>query len=607
MIGTTALFAQMKIDRMEPPSWWTGMKQSLQLMCYGHDLQGAEVRCVESGVSVTGVHQAESKNYLFVDVQIAPDAQPGAYTFEFIQGKTKRSRKYVLEARREGSANRKGFDASDMIYLLMPDRFANGNPANDSHKDAAEKANRNHPYGRHGGDIQGVINHLDYLQELGVTAIWPTPLLFDNEPRASYHGYACADYYRIDPRFGSNDLYKTLVDEAHRRNIKFIMDMVPNHCGAAHWWMNDLPFASWVNQFPTYTRSNHQTIAQSDPYASQYDRERCVRGWFDTAMPDLNLAHPLMLKYLSQMAIWWIEYAHLDGLRVDTYPYSDKQGIAAWTKNILDEYPHLNIMGEVWFSDHPALNAYWQTGAHNRDGYDSHVPTIMDFPLQKNLIAALVKDSLPAWNEGLINVYTSVAQDFVYPNPQVMLLMADNHDTRRLAWLLGGDRQKHKMALTIIATMRGIPQLYYGSELMLHNAEKQGDGEERLDMPGGWPGDPRNAFDKSGRTAVENEIFDYTKKLFTWRKTAPAIHRGKLMQFVPVDNNLYVYFRYTDTETVMVIINNCTEEKTLDWPRYAERTAGYAQGVDIISDRPVTIGKPWTVEAQTAQVIWFGK
>ncbi|MDR3183815.1 MAG: glycoside hydrolase family 13 protein [Prevotellaceae bacterium] len=596
----------MKIERVEPLSWWTGMQHPLQLLFYGNNLQGAAVRCAEQGVSVTGIHQAGSPNYLFVDVQIAPDAKPGTYTFELTQGQQKIAQQFVIAARREGSANRKGFDTSDMIYLLMPDRFANGDPLNDTHEDAAEKADRKHPYGRHGGDLQGIINHLDYIQELGATAVWPTPLLFDNEPHASYHGYACTDYYRIDPRFGSNSLYKTMVDEAHRRGIKWIMDMVPNHCGAAHQWTQDLPFASWVNQFPAYTQSNYRMTTQSDPHASNYDKDLCTRGWFDRMMPDMNLANPFVLQYLSQMAVWWIEYANLDGLRVDTYPYSDKQGIAAWTKRIIDEYPHLNIVGEVWLSQ-PAFIAYWQANADNRDGYNSHLPAVMDFSLQENLISALMHDSLPAWDEGMMKVYTSLAQDFVYANPDNILIFAENHDTNRLAWLLKGKKEKHKMAMALLATMRGIPQLYYGSEWMLQNKAKQGHGEERLDMPGGWPGDKRNAFEASGRTKVENEIFEYTKKLFNWRKTATVIHTGKLMQFIPADNNFYIYFRYTDTERVMVVINNSKEEKTIDWPRYAEMTEGYLQGVDVISGRTVTVGESWRIPPQTAQVAHFRK
>ena len=586
--------AQMKIERVEPLSWWTGMHTPLQIVFYGRDLQQATVRCLEKGLTVLDVHQAESKNYLFVDVLVEADAQPGFYTFEFTQGKKKISHRYEVNARSQGSAQRRGFGPQDMVYLIMPDRFANGNSDNDSHKDAAEKVHRNNPYGRHGGDIQGMINHLDYLRELGVTTIWPTPLLFDNEPVASYHGYACADYYRIDPRFGTNELYKQMVALAREKGIKTIMDMVPNHCGMAHWWMNDLPFASWVHQFPQFTRSNYQMATQFDPYASKYDRDLCVQGWFDTSMPDINLANPFVLKYFTQMAVWWIEFAGLSGLRVDTYPYSDKEAMALWTQHILDEYPQLNIVGEAWYSV-PSMIAYWER----------YLPSVMDFPLQENMAAGFVKDSMPLWGEGLVKIYTSLTQDFVYSRPHHLLIFADNHDTNRMAWLFKGKKEKQKMALTLLATLRGIPQLYYGSEVMLYNRKEQGHGEERLDMPGGWMDDERSVFTKEGRTKTENEVFEHAKKLFTWRKTAKVIHQGKLMQFAPIDNNFYLYFRYTDDELAMVVINNCRIEKAIDWARYAEITPGYTQGVDIISGKTVRIGDTVNVLPQQSMVVYF--
>jgi len=598
------LFAQMKIERVEPLSWWTGMRTPLQLMFYGKDLQHAEVRCLEKGLTVLRVHQAESKNYLFVDVLVEADARPGTYTFEFTQGKKKIKQHYLINARSEGAAQRKSFGAEDMIYLIMPDRFANGDPNNDSHKDAAEKADRSNHYGRHGGDIQGMINHLDYLQDLGVTAIWSTPLLFDNEPVVSYHGYACADYYRIDPRFGTNELYKQMVDMARERGIKIIKDMVPNHCGMAHWWMKDLPFASWIHQFPEFTRSNYQMASHFDPNASKYDNDGCIRGWFDTSMPDMNLANPYVLNYFTQMTVWWIEFAGLDGLRVDTYPYSDKHAMAAWTKNILEEYPRLNIVGESWYG-FPVMIAYWEGAAKNADGYTSHLPSVMDFPLQEGIAAGFMQDSLPGWGEGLMKVYSCLTQDFVYANPNSLMIFVDNHDIHRMAWLLKGKKDKHKMVMALLATMRGVPQLYYGSEVMLYNKKEQGHGEERLDMPGGWQGDKRSVFTAEGRTKTENEVFEYTKKLFNWRRNAKVIHEGKLMHFVPEDNNFYVYFRYTESELVMVAINNCRTEKALDWSRYTEITTGYAQGTDVITGNTVQTGSPLSLPPQQALVLHF--
>ena len=598
------LSAQMKINRVEPLSWWTGMNTPLQLMFYGCDLQQAQVRCLEEGLTVLGIHQTESKNWLFVDVQVDPNARAGSYTFEFTQGKQHIRYSYTLNARRLGSAQRQGFGPVDMVYLIMPDRFANGDPAIDSHKEGAEKVDRSSPYGRHGGDILGIINHLDYLQELGVTAIWPTPLLFDNEPVASYHGYACADYYRIDPRYGTNELYQKMVELAHERGIKVIMDMVPNHCGMAHWWMSDLPFASWIHQFPQFTRSNYQMGSHFDPYASKWDNDLCVKGWFDTSMPDINMANPYVLNYFTQMAVWWIEFAGLDGLRVDTYPYSHKEAMAAWTQNILNEYPRLNIVAEAWYPI-PSMVAYWEGAAQNRDGYTSHLPSVMDFPLQEKIIEGFAKDSLPQWGEGLMKLYSCLTQDFVYAHPNHLLIFADNHDTNRMAWLLKGKSAKQKMVMALLATMRGIPQITYGSEVMLYNKKEQGHGEERLDMPGGWPGDERSIFTPNGRSKRENEVFEYTKKLFNWRKDATVIHQGKLMQFVPEENSFYVYFRYTHNELVMVAINNGRSEKTIEWSRFAEITNGYKHGFNVVTGAPARINEPLTVPAQEAAVLHF--
>ena len=582
------------------------MTTPLQIMFYGVNLQNASVRCADRGVSVAAVHQAHSPNYLFVDVQIAPNAPEGSYTFEFTQDGQTLRHSYTMARRRMGSAQRRGFGTEDMIYLIIPDRFASGGSAAGAPPDAAERPDRANPYGRHGGNIEGIIGHLDYVRALGATAIWVMPLTFDNEPAASYHGYACADYYRIDPRFGDNDLYKKMTAEAHLRGIKVIKDVVPNHCGTAHWWMADLPFANWVNQFPAFTRSNYQMATQSDPYAAPSDLRLCTQGWFDYSMPDMNLANPFVVRYFTQMAVWWIEFADLDGLRVDTYPYSDKHGIAQWTQNVLAEYPNLNIVGETWFAL-PSYTAYWQSGSRIAGNYNSHLPSVMDFSLQENLIAGLLQDSSPQWGEGLMKVYGSLAQDFLYTNPNGIMIFADNHDTHRLAHLLRGSIAKQKMVMAILATMRGIPQLYYGSEVLLYNRERQGHGEERLDMPGGWAGDGRSVFTPEGRTKAESEMLGYVSRLFAWRKTAKAVHTGRTTQFLPVGNNLYVYFRYTDRECVMTIINNHLHPQTIDWERYADITEGYRAGTEVISGSPVAVGSPLEIPAQTAQVIHFIK
>jgi glycosidase len=383
------------------------------------------------------------------------------------------------------------------------------------------------------------------------------------------------------------------------------MDMVPNHCGTAHWWMNDLPFDDWVNQYDTFTRSTFKMETQNDPYGSKYDLDACVKGWFDYTMADMNLANPFVVQYLMQMAIWWIEYADLDGLRVDTYPFSDKYGIATWTKGIMEEYPLFNITGETWFHNAP-MNSYWEKDHGNADGYNSNLPTPMDFLLQETIIKSLNEGGNVAWNEGLINVYSVLTQDIVYKRPFDMLILVENHDVRRLAWQLKNSADKVKMAYVIIATMRGIPQIYQGTELMMQNTERQGDVHERLDMVGGWKSDSRNAFTKEGRTETENDVFDYIKNLLNWRQMSEAVHNGKLMQFVPIDNNFYVYFRYTDDKCVMVAINNCGNDREIEWNRYNEILNKYKQtGKNIIDGTEVKTGEKLVVRQQSSAVIEF--
>jgi glycosidase len=601
-------------------------------MFYGDNVGNANITSLNPSLKINAVHKVENPNYLFVDVLISANAVAGEYPLQLTPAATTAAAEtttaaetattattattaattaeattinYTLQSRRSGSAERKGFTQADMIYLLMPDRFANGDTTNDSHPETREKANRKSAGGRHGGDIQGIIDHLDYIAQLGSTAIWSTPLTLDDEVRASYHGYAAADYYKIDPRFGTNELYRTLVQEAHKKDLKVIMDMVPNHCGLAHWWMSDLPSSDWVNHRDTFVRSTFQMATQSDPNGSKYDLNACVRGWFDFTMPDMNLSNPKVVQYLLQMALWWVEYADLDGLRVDTYPYSDKHGIATWTTGIMAEYPKLGLTGETWFHT-TAFIAYWQKDALNHDGYNSGLPVPMDFTLQDNLLSGILEDGKTDWGKGLIRLHESLSQDFAYVNPNDLLIFAENHDVRRLAWQLKGSLNKVKMIYTLLATMRGIPQIYYGSELFMQNTKKQGDIHERLDMPGGWIGDPRNTFTAQGRTAQENELYDYISKLYQWRKTSTAVAGGKMMQFVPIDNNLYVYFRYDDNELVMTIINNLKEPQTIDWSRYSEVLQLYGtSGREIITGQTLQAGSPYTVAAQEAAVIEF--
>ncbi len=502
---------------------------------------------------------------------------------------------------------RKGFDASDVIYLIMPDRFANGNPNNDSQPEMSEKANRNFSGGRHGGDIQGIINHLDYIKELGATALWSTPLLEDNEPAYSYHGYAQSNLYKIDPRYGSNKDYQQLAAALHRRDMKLIMDYVTNHWGSKHWMIQDLPTADWIHNWPDgekgFQRSNYRMTTQYDPNVSQQDAQACMNGWFDTSMPDMNQQNPLLLKYITQNAIWWIEYANLDGFRVDTYSYNDKEAIAKWTKAIMDEYPNFNIVGEVWMHSQAQIS-YWQKDSKIGaiDSYNSNLPSVMDFTLH-DAITTVFNEEQPTWYNGMIKVYENFVNDFLYPNPNNILVFAGNHDTNRINEIYQNDIQKYKLALTLIATVRGIPQLYYGDEIgMLGNKEKNGDGDIRKDFPGGWHNDTINAFSGKGRTEIQKEYFNFTKKILNWRKNTNVIHTGKTMQFLP-ENNVYVYVRYNDTQKVMVIINNNPQAQELQLSRFAEILKNSTSGIDIISGNTVPLKGKLKVKGKSSLIL----
>ncbi len=572
------------------------MNGGLQLMLYGEDLRGAEVSVTPGGIAVTAVHPAESPNYLFVDVEVA---KAGKYTFTVVKGKKRLTFPYEIFERREGSASRRGFTPADAIYLLMPDRFANGDPANDVPPGSQQVLDRKGLDTRHGGDIRGIVDHLDYLADLGITTIWPTPLLDDN---LYYHQYACSDYYRIDPHMGDNELYRTMVARAHARGLKVIQDVTPNHCSISHWWMADLPFRDWVNYPDSRTRTNMALNAFSDPHAARTDREVCEKGWFVPTLPDMNLSNPFVARYLSQVAVWWTEYADLDGLRVDTYFYMGHNA-ADWTRAVRREYPNMNMVGEVWGNDVPVI-AYWLGGQKNHDGFDSGLPSAMDFPLQRSLVTGLASDN-EAWGGSTKAIYNTLAQDFLYNDPvRQLVVFADNHDTERLCDMLGKDTDKVKLALTFIATTRGTPQITYGTELLFASDPRGGDHRMRPDFPGGWPGDPVNLFEKSQRNDTQNEIFEHTRTLLNFRKATPALHSGALKHYYPTDN-LYVYFRYDARQRVMVVLNASDKTQKIDWPRFTEGLADAKKGNDILTGRQVTVGEETTVGAKSSMVIHF--
>ena len=607
-----------QVRRVEPLSWWIGMNTPLQLMVQGEGISEYDVALEGSeGVNISGVHKADSPNYLFIDVAISPKATPGTYYLVFNRDGESFKRAYEIDGRREGSAQRGSFSSADMIYLIMPDRFANGDPSNDSTPDTTDKADRSEFFGRHGGDIQGIIDHLDYISELGATTIWPTPLLEDNAPRESYHGYAASDYYHIDPRFGTNELYREFVSKAHEKGLKVIMDIVTNHCGTEHWWMNDLPFADWIHQFPEYTGTNVCFSTNMDPNASKKDLEIQESGWFVPSMPDMNLDNPFVLNYFKQWAVWWAEYSGLDGFRVDTYPYNEKEPMSRWCRAITDEYPNFNIVGECWTSSIPQL-AYWQKDVPNRDGFNSNLPAVMDFPLHDALRMGLNEGA--GWGCGMTRVYEVLSHDFLYADVNNLLVFAGNHDTDRIGDVVGKNPKKLKLAMTMMATMRGIPQIFAGDELMFVSADRsQGHGGLRVDFPGGWPGDKVNLFTHEGREAQRvntdgkavypgqaEQLFDYASRLFNWRKTAEVIHTGRTLHFI-IRDNTYAFFRYNDSKAVFVFINNSNEDKTVPWSYYSEISDGLTGGVDVLTGTPVTIDDSTVVPPETALVVEFDR
>jgi neopullulanase len=603
LIFFLSISAFAQIDRVEPPFWYAGMQNpELQIMFYGKNIALNEVS-VSNNIVIKEVKKTENPNYLFVTIDTKnATAQDLVFSF-FKDKKVILKQKYSLKQRRENSASRKSYDASDVVYLIMSDRFANGNPKNDSDKSVVEKADRTISGGRHGGDIAGMIQHLDYIKELGATALWPTPLCEDNDKAYSYHTYGQSDVYKIDPRFGTNDEYVQLSSELHKRDMKLIMDYVTNHWGAEHWMMKDLPTYEWIHQFPGYAQTNYRMTTQFDTNASDIDTKMCMDGWFVKSMPDLNQSNPLVLKYLTQNAIWWIEYANLDGFRVDTYSYNDKKGIAEWTKAITDEYPNFNIVGEVWMHDQAQM-AYWQKDSKIAaiQNYNSNLPSVMDFTLH-DAFGKVFNEDKDSWSEGMINVYDNFTNDFLYPNVNNLLTFVENHDTNRFNQIYKNDLSKYKMAMTLLATVRGIPQLYYGSEIgMAGNKDKEGDGAIRQDFPGGWAGDKNNAFTKEGRTAEQQQFFDFSSQLFTWRKTNEAVHFGKMKHYLPW-SNVYVYFRYTDSKSVMVVVNNNTESQTFSTKRFQESILNYTSGKEVLTGKEIDLKNDITIEGKSVLIL----
>jgi len=587
--------------KVEPPSWWAGMNNpELQLLVYGENISATKPVFTYPGVLLVRATKLESPNYLFLDLTVDKTAKPGSFEISFLNDKKKEVAKYQfqLSERTKSSSSRQGFNASDAIYLVMPDRFSNGNPGNDSVPGLTEGADRSKPSGRHGGDISGIINHLDYITDLGFTAVWFNPLIENNMPAYSYHGYAITDFYKIDARYGSNEDYKNLVNEMHNKNLKVIMDMIFNHCGSKHYWISDLPSQDWINQFPEYTKSNFRAGTVFDPYASDFDRTIFQKGWFDTMMPDLNQNNKYLSNYLIQNSIWWIEYAGLDGIRMDTYPYPEKEAMAEWAKRVREEYPNFSMVGEAWLPQ-PALVAPWSDNPAIKTNYKSNLPYVFDFPMYDGFRVAF--NEKDGWGDGIVKMYDILAQDYVYGENPNIVIFADNHDGDRLFTKLQEKLDRFKLAMTFLLTTRGVPQIYYGSEILMTGYENRGHGDIRKDFPGGWEGDARDAFTQAGRTNDENEAFNHIRTLLNFRKGKTALHDGQLKHFIPVEG-VYVYFRFDNAGTVMVIINNSDQERSFNQKRYAEMLKGISSGKDIITGKAVDFSS-LKIAAKTSMVV----
>jgi len=589
------------ISKIEPPHWWVGMQNSnLQLMVYGEEIADLQPVLKTACVKIVKSHRVENRNYLFIDLNIIGECKAGPIEFNMERdGQVVQRFEYHLMAREEGSSLRQGFDNSDVMYLITPDRFVNGDPSNDHVIGMREGPNRNEEFGRHGGDIQGIKDKLGYISKLGFTAIWLNPVLENDQPKASYHGYATTDYYKVDRRFGSNKDYRDLVASASEKGIKVIMDFIANHCGHKHWWMDDLPTKDWINFDNVFHNTNHKKTTILDPYTSSYDRKYMEDGWFVKTMPDLNQRNMYLSTYLIQNTIWWIEFSGISGIRQDTYSYPDRDFISDWTCAIMDEYPHFNIVGEEWTLN-PAIIAYWQEGKQNPDGYSSCLPSLMDFPMNATLSKALKDEE--SWDTGFITLYEMLSNDFIYADPTQLLVFPDNHDMSRIFTQLGEDYDLFKMALSYIVTIRGIPQFYYGTEILMNNKASTSHGLIRSDYPGGWEGDSINAFTNQGMTDLQFQARDFMTALLNWRSTKEVIHTGKLMHFVP-DKGCYVYFRYNASDTVMVILNKQTTEVTLDIERFAEILSGFKTGIDVLTKKQYIVEDFIQVPARTALIL----
>ena len=593
------IVAAEQVQKVEPLFWWTGMKdQVVQVMFYGPEIALTEITFRYPGVKKLRSVLTDNPNYQFVYLQIEKKARPGILRFSIRRDNIFTYSDFELKARETGSAFRQSFSAADAVYLIMPDRFVNGNPENDAVEGYHQGVDRQDPGARHGGDIEGIIQKVPYLADLGITALWTTPVFDNNDVQYSYHHYGCSDYYKVDPRLGTNNDYRRLATTAREHGIKLILDVVPNHCSTAHWWLKDIPAKDWFNRWEQFTSSNYRMMAWMDPHRSEKDLHRLTHGWFAPNMPDFNLKNPLLFDYLKQVYVFWIEFAGISGLRVDTYPYNDLPTAARFIQSIRNEYPNMMVVGECWLNTAQEI-AYFMSGNNNKDGFDSKLQSVMDFPLGNVFQQAFTERD--GWNEGMARFYMHFSLDFAYPRTDLLMNFLDNHDIDRYSEVVNHDARAYKMALAMLTTVRGYPQIYYGNEIMLGGRRGSYEGH-RFNFPGGWPNDKLNAFNKEERTSTQQEVFAYLQQLLHYRKSNPVLQTGAMKQFIP-DNGMYVYFRYNADKTVMMIVNNNDEEKSVDVVRFREMLEKFSLGKDVITLDIVDISNYISVEAKSVRII----
>ena len=622
------------IERIEPTDWFVGLKNpTVQLMVYGQGIRDVEsVTTDYPGVRIDSLVRLDSPNYLLVYLNLR-DAQPGTMKLKFTSKRSKTTADYQLKAREMAGDKRMGFTNADVLYMLMPDRFASGRADNDQLKGLNTYVNdRTQPSLRHGGDLEGIRQHLDYFNQLGVTALWFTPVLENNSPDnngfSTYHGYATTDYYRVDPRFGTNAEYRRLTDEAHAKGLKIVMDMIFNHCGFEHPWVADMPSKDWFNTpewlsekqasgrnpmtgfadgsqngeaaKSKYLQTSYKLTPVKDPYASQIDLHETVDGWFVLSMPDLNQRNHHVMTYLIQNSIWWIETIGIDGIRMDTYPYADARGMASWMKRLDDEYPNFNVVGETWVTE-PAYTASWQKNSR-LSSENSYLKTVMDFAFFDRLSMAKNEETDGWWN-GLNRLYNSFCYDYLYEDPTHVMAFIDNHDTDRFLGN-GRDTLALKQALALLLTVRRIPQLYYGTEILMNGTKEVTDGNVRKDFPGGFPGDKHNAFNEEGRTQAENRMFSWLSRLLHWRQNNDVIVQGKMTQFIPY-NGVYVIARQHKGRTVLTILNGTSQKAVMPVARYAEVIGQNVKATDVISGRTVRLDHDLNLRPRQTLIVEF--